>query len=385
MKNKKKYIVIIFILFSFLNINVKAKDDRELLATCEYEYLKFGIYAAEAGNNNNYELSTLSWDKKGLINAHITGRGLYNYSGHEDFPTIEIKVNGGEENQSICPKTIYGYWYETVSKNYFEHYEYYEKKQETYENNDDAQSWTEELKEEKINNKEELDKWTAEKDKVRFKCRYEGGVEITYYDRIVPPGVPLVTLTDPNEGELREDLDTTFYTEPSITNSPGCPFKIYRGWESRNGHKIYRYYKSDPSTALHDVVEMQLDMENSDIDPFVETDKCTSIFGEIDANGEFKPDTLGYWLKWGMDIIKYIAIVALLILSSVDFLKAMIAKDKEAVKKAGMTAAKRFVYAVLIFFLPVVIEIIMKQFGVTGTCGIEEVIISANRKYSKLY
>lgn len=102
-----------------------------------------------------------------------------------------------------------------------------------------------------------------------------------------------------------------------------------------------------------------------------EENKCESIFGEIDENGDFAVESLGYWLKLGMDIIKYVAIAALIILSSIDFFKAMISKDKDAMKTAGITAAKRFVYALLIFFLPVIIEIIMKQFGVSGTCGIE--------------
>ena len=99
--------------------------------------------------------------------------------------------------------------------------------------------------------------------------------------------------------------------------------------------------------------------------------KCENIFGEVDENGDFAPETLGYWLKWILDIIKYIAIVALIVLSSVDFFKAMISNDKDAMKKAQSTTIKRFIYAILIFFLPIIIEILMKQFGVTGTCGIE--------------
>ena len=44
--------------------------------------------------------------------------------------------------------------------------------------------------------------------------------------------------------------------------------------------------------------------------------------------------------------------------------------DKDALKKAGSRALKRFIYCVLLFFLPTIVSLIMTMFGAYGTCGI---------------
>lgn len=97
------------------------------------------------------------------------------------------------------------------------------------------------------------------------------------------------------------------------------------------------------------------------------SDKCDYLLG--DPNDPKKQD-LAYWIQWCLDIIKYAAIIALLIFSTIDFVQALIKDDKDAIKKAATKALKRFVFAVLIFFLPIIVEVLMKVFGAYGTCGI---------------
>ena len=75
-------------------------------------------------------------------------------------------------------------------------------------------------------------------------------------------------------------------------------------------------------------------------------------------------------MQWILNVMKYIAIVALLALVTMDFFKALVSNDKDALKKAGSTAAKRFIYCVMIFFLPIIVDLIMSLFGAYGTCGI---------------
>lgn len=77
-----------------------------------------------------------------------------------------------------------------------------------------------------------------------------------------------------------------------------------------------------------------------------------------------------YWIQWILDLMKYMAIIALLVLVISDFLKALVENDKDALKKAGSKALKRFIYCVLLFFLPTIISLIMTMFGAYGTCGI---------------
>ena len=77
-----------------------------------------------------------------------------------------------------------------------------------------------------------------------------------------------------------------------------------------------------------------------------------------------------FWLQEILNIMKYVAIVALLVLVTTDFVKAVASNDKDALKKAGTTAIKRFIYCVLLFFLPSIISLLMTLFGAYGTCGI---------------
>lgn len=96
-----------------------------------------------------------------------------------------------------------------------------------------------------------------------------------------------------------------------------------------------------------------------------ELSTCDSIFGD---KTDFQDPA--YWIQWCLNLIKYLAIGALLLLTTMDFFKALVQNDKDALKKAGVTAAKRFIYCVLIFFLPIIVDFIMSLFGAYGTCGI---------------
>ena len=96
-------------------------------------------------------------------------------------------------------------------------------------------------------------------------------------------------------------------------------------------------------------------------------DTCEKILGDPENCDGKCP---AYWIQWILDTIKYIAIVALVLLVTVDFLKAVVNNDKDALKKAGTTSIKRFIYCVLIFFVPLIVKLIMNLMGVYGSCGI---------------
>ena len=96
-------------------------------------------------------------------------------------------------------------------------------------------------------------------------------------------------------------------------------------------------------------------------------DTCEKILGDPEHCDEKCP---AYWIQWILDTMKYIAIVALLLLVTVDFLKAVVNNDKDALKKAGTTSIKRFIYCVLIFFVPLIVKLIMNLMGIYGSCGI---------------
>lgn len=98
---------------------------------------------------------------------------------------------------------------------------------------------------------------------------------------------------------------------------------------------------------------------------YSDTKDCKGLLGEVSD-----PNSIAYWLQWILNIMKYLAIIALLALSTTDFIQALVKDDKDALKKAATKTLKRFIFAVLLFFLPIIVEVLMKLFGAYGTCNI---------------
>ncbi len=95
---------------------------------------------------------------------------------------------------------------------------------------------------------------------------------------------------------------------------------------------------------------------------------CDSILGNPKTNG-----TPAYYLQFAFNIMKYIAIVLLLVLTIIDFTKAIASNNQDEIKKCTQKAIKRFIIAVIIFLLPIIIRFILTILGVysPGTCGIK--------------
>lgn len=96
----------------------------------------------------------------------------------------------------------------------------------------------------------------------------------------------------------------------------------------------------------------------------IAVENCEYLLGD-----STNPDHPAYWIQEGLDLIKYAAIMCLLGLSIADFFKAIVASDKDSLKKAGTKTMKRFIYCVIIFFLPILINFVLELFELTGTCG----------------
>ncbi|MEG1312937.1 MAG: hypothetical protein RSD40_01350, partial [Bacilli bacterium] len=123
-----------------------------------------------------------------------------------------------------------------------------------------------------------------------------------------------------------------------------------------------------------DEITTQVEDAKEEIIKPTENDKNNNINGDMNCNALFgditEPNDPAYWIQWSLNLMKYIAIIALLVLSTMDFLKAMVNQDKDGIQKAMKTTAKRFIFAVLLFFLPIIVEFIMNLFGAYGTCGL---------------
>lgn len=90
------------------------------------------------------------------------------------------------------------------------------------------------------------------------------------------------------------------------------------------------------------------------------------IFGEKGNEAD-----LAYYVQMGLNYFKFIAPILLILLGMLDFGKAIISNDADALKKAGINFSKRLIAAVILFLLPVIINFIMDMIdvGTYGTCN----------------
>lgn len=76
------------------------------------------------------------------------------------------------------------------------------------------------------------------------------------------------------------------------------------------------------------------------------------------------------FLQQIFNVIKYAGPLLCLVFSVIDFVKAAASQDKDALTKAGKTTGKRVVYALILFFIPTLINFLFPLLGWVGTCGI---------------
>jgi len=95
---------------------------------------------------------------------------------------------------------------------------------------------------------------------------------------------------------------------------------------------------------------------------------CHSVFKDEDGNF----NTLGQALQDVFSLIKFAAPILVIVLSTMDYIKAITSHDAEDLKKANGKFVKRLVIGILIFLLPYLLDFIFEIFGVYDiqTCGI---------------
>jgi len=96
-------------------------------------------------------------------------------------------------------------------------------------------------------------------------------------------------------------------------------------------------------------------------------DSCDSLLGDPKDSTNKPP---AYYLQFVFNLMKYAAILMLLGLTIAEFMKAITSSNQDAIQKALKATIKRAIIAVVIFFLPMLIEFVLSLFGLYGTCGI---------------
>lgn len=89
--------------------------------------------------------------------------------------------------------------------------------------------------------------------------------------------------------------------------------------------------------------------------------KCKGLLGDPVND----PDSVAWLLVKILNYLKLLGPLIVLILSSLDFAKAILTSDDESMKKAQSNLITRLLLAAALFVLPVLIEVLLDVFGFT--------------------
>lgn len=90
--------------------------------------------------------------------------------------------------------------------------------------------------------------------------------------------------------------------------------------------------------------------------------ECKGILGNPDNE-----DSVAWFLVKILDYLKLLGPLMILVLSSLDFAKAILMSDDESLKKAQSNLITRLILAALLFVLPTLIEVLLDIFGITSS------------------
>lgn len=68
-------------------------------------------------------------------------------------------------------------------------------------------------------------------------------------------------------------------------------------------------------------------------------------------------------VKFILNVIQWVVPVILIILGSIDLVKAVIASKEDDIKKGQQTLIKRLIAAVIVFLVPLIVSVIMGMIG----------------------
>lgn len=79
------------------------------------------------------------------------------------------------------------------------------------------------------------------------------------------------------------------------------------------------------------------------------------------------PEEIRKWIKISLNFIKYIALILVIVLGTIDFIKAAGSGEPDAMKKAGQSFMKRVVAVIILFLLPMIIDLILHLINLYGS------------------
>ena len=173
------------------------------------------------------------------------------------------------------------------------------------------------------------------------------------------------------DGITSDEYDYSSKNCPNASDLKYC-------WTNAKGQESYITYKRDciPGYSQFSFTDVQV---NGDNDKDKDNNKDKIDWGdEVNKNCEgILGDELLEFINKIFGWIQIAAPIIVIVLGGVEFAGAILQDDKDALKKASNKFIKRLIIAVALFFIPMILELLLKVFNeVSGsfssTCGIGE-------------
>ena len=162
-----------------------------------------------------------------------------------------------------------------------------------------------------------------------------------------------IIFNDADSGILGSDIIKSI-TDPSVYATYNLEASV---------SKIYPENDTNPPDSASD-------------DPTIsEINDCVTLLGSPKTEG-----TPAYYVSVAFRVVKYVAVGLLIVLSTIDFISAIMSQDKEILNKTVTKVVKRFVLCVVIFILPTILDLVLQYINDSqyleqvklGLCGIGE-------------
>ena len=128
-----------------------------------------------------------------------------------------------------------------------------------------------------------------------------------------------------------------------------------------------RVYASNNIYILKDAADVgETDKGTNDTGSNISTTSAQcSAFGDPNNKDDF-----AYYLQSAFNIMKFAGVLVAIIMTVKDLFTAIADQKDDSLKKIGSKTVKRVIYAIIIFFLPIIINFAFNLVGLYGTCAI---------------
>lgn len=166
--------------------------------------------------------------------------------------------------------------------------------------------------------------------------------------------------------------------------SPSCPKYIviefnktgtneYYGWGTESESKAAQAVSSSTGTATYTYASNYKNGTQITKEMYYGNLEETGLIGRDSSTGEYTCDSLGidlfgtpgnptklrYYIDSAMQYIRIIVPILIIVLGTLDFAKAVLAGKEDNMKKAQSTFVKRLIAGIIVFFVPLLVDVIM--------------------------